>query len=189
MPGAICICTERGRRGKRLARRERAKEGGGGRSVGKRGQGLLMALIVQTKSETIHLHNKRPSRSHSRSRSCPVFQLQLQSNFQVQLQVQVQVQLRMGVAQHPQPHPHPHPRCRRAADYLNSRCGRLMSAKAANVRCSWRRSRRLSLAREVAMWKGVGGSAGRQQLSLSLCRLVSKAIWLRHVFVFVCGCL
>lgn len=169
MPGAICICTERGRRGKRLARRERAREGGGGRSVGKRGQGLLMALIVQTKSETIHLHNKRPSRSHSRSRSCPVSQLQLQSNFQVQLQVQVQVQvkLRIGVAQ-----PHPRPRCRRAADYLNSRCGRLMSAKAANVRCSWRRSRRLSLAREVAMWKGVRGSAGRQQL----CRLVSKAI-------------
>lgn len=124
---------------------ERREEG---RSAGKRGQGLLMALIVQTKSETIHLHNKRPSRSHSRSRSCPVSQLQLQSNFQVQLQVQVQVQvqLRIGVAQ-----PHPHPRCRRAADYLNSRCGRLMSAKAANVRCSWRRSRRLSLAREVAM--------------------------------------
>lgn len=129
MPGAICICRERcsgGGGSKRLAKREQ-EEGSG--VVPRRGQGLLMALIVQTKSETIHLHNKRPSRS--RSRSCPVAvapsQLQLQSNFQVQ--VQVQVQLRSGVAQHP----HPHPRCRRAADYLNSRCGRLMSAKAANV--------------------------------------------------------
>jgi len=65
------IKKERDTERERERERERENESGRGRG---RGPGLLMALIVQMKSETIHLHNKHPSRS---SVSSPT------SNFQV----------------------------------------------------------------------------------------------------------